>query len=341
MFIATASLIVGFMIPTTGSDIDLVPGDGIGLAPNPAVATDRSAFPSTKRQSTLPGSFPLSVGGAVAAAGVGYRRRREDPLVVLVHGDGGSPENFDTLVASLGVPPERIVAFDYSVVDGGGSSEHSSHLVPTTDAAVALDALIRGLSQDNANIYSIHHSRGGSVGVEMIAGLDDGTRLPIDGYRGAALLDPAIAAGSLGYLQSVGRGSSRLAVAIPDDGGFDPIRCADGSCRDVRQHLGRASGVEVVAIRNPDAEVTNFDDRPQGLRVFDVVDRKVSAWLYGLVHPVLGWKRVTEAHGSVLTDADVAACVVAEIEKPGSCRGLGDGLTYVYASGGGGRNRVL
>jgi hypothetical protein len=160
-------------------------------------------------------------------------------------------------------------------------------------------------------MYSIHHSKGGAVGVSMIASLDDGTRSPIDGYHGAALLDPAIASGPLGDLQSAGGAVSW----IPDDGGFDPILCDDDGCRDIRDHLGEASGVEVIAVRNRDALFTNFLDRPEGLRVFDLHDGLPPAFLYGAMF----LPRMIQAHNSVLTHTDVVNCVKAEVELSGSC----------------------
>lgn len=336
-------LVFGVVVHFSGG-VDLPsPGDGIGLAPNPIEHMTSTTGPTRSPAVPVSVPFPVSAGVAVATVGVGYRRRREDPLVVLVHGDGGSLEDFEYLVDALRLDPDRVVAFDYSDVDGGASSTESSHTVPTDAAAASLDALLRDLAEDNANIYSIHHSRGGSVGAEMIADLDAGERPPIDGYRGAALLDPAIADGGLGMLQSVGAGSSVVARLIPDDGGFDPIRCSDDGCRDVRDHLGEASGIAVVAIRNPDAEVTNFIDEPEGLRVFDLPDNKVRALLYALVNPLFGWKRITEAHSSVLTSDAAVGCVAAEIERPGSCQALeasapADGYT---SGSGGGRQRVL
>ena len=62
----------------------------------------------------------------------------------------------------------RVVAFDYSWVDGGTDSTTSSRTVSTDDAAVALDAFIRSLADSNSNVYSLHHSKGGAVGVSMI-----------------------------------------------------------------------------------------------------------------------------------------------------------------------------
>jgi hypothetical protein len=287
------------------------PGDGLGLSPNPVIRSYDTASPVSSPR--LPVSLPFT-GAVTTAAGVAavYRRRRDDtPLFVVVHGHGGDPRGFDGLIDGMDIEGSRTVVFDYSWVDGGFDSTTSSRTVPTDQAAEALDEFIRGLSATNSNIYSLHHSKGGAVGVSMIADLDSGVRTPIDGYKGAALLDPAIASGAIGVLQSAGQGHDWL----PDDGGFDPIRCTDKGCRDVREHLGHASGVEVFAVRNRDALVTNFVDEPEGLRVFDLHDGLPSALMYG----ALFLPRMTQAHNSVLESDDVANCVKAEVAQPGSC----------------------
>lgn len=324
---------------------DVAPGDGIGLAPNPIVRQQRpTARPvgSSPPAAPAPARIPvaLSAIASAAALGSGFKRRREDPLVVLVHGDGGSAGDFRFLVRELGIDPSRVVAFDYSSVDGGVSSTESSRTVPTWAAANALDSMLRELSKTNSNIYSIHHSRGGAVGTEMIANIDDGDRARIDGYRGAALLDPAIASGMTGVLQTVGGLGWGLGKRIPDDGGFDPIRCEGFNCRDVRANLGDTAGVEVMAIRNPDALITNFHAEPEGLRVFDLADDKPNALWY-LARPFLFRKRVAEAHASVLVSESVADCLASEIADPGSCPGLSKRrTTYIYAGTGSGGGAV-
>lgn len=316
--------------------VDAVPGDGVGLAPNPIVRTSLPAVPTRPQPSGTRGPFPIPLAGvaSVGALGLSIRRKRDDPLIVLVHGDGGSSGDFSYLVDQLGVPSDRVVAFDYSLVDGGKSSTTSSGSVPTNLAAAELDELIRGLAETNSNIYSIHHSRGGAVGVEMIADLDAGAREPIAGYRGAALLDPAIDSGIYGRLQSMAGAGTRFLAPLPDDGGFDPIRCDADGCADIRAHLGDKAGVEVVAIRNPDALVTNFHGVPDGMRVYDHEDGKLSAAWYLLI-PWRFFGRVSEAHGSVLRSKAVADCISLEIDAPGRC-GVGTpSPRYVYAGGGG------
>ncbi len=335
-----ALLLVGILLgtPLDAPTEPLSPGDGLVLSPTPIV---RSPV-------RLPESRPPVRGRGVGAAlGVGaiaggavlmqVRRRRDDePYYVVVHGNGGSAEDFGLLLDRLGVGSDRVTAFDYRDVGGGSTSREASRAASTERAAEALDQLIRDLSVEHGNIYSIHHSKGGAVGVSMIGALDDGSRPPIDGYVGAALLDPAIGNGWLGYLQRLG-GFSTL---LPDNGGFDVQRCTDGECRDVRENLGEASGVEVIAIRNLDAEVTNFRDRPEGLRVYDLVhDGGAPARYLFPVSPLLGFNRVWSAHGSVLEHDAVADCIKAEVAERGSCVwNDGKRVSTRRSGGGGGRS---
>ena len=326
-------------VPLSNPDpAGLAPGDGVGLSPvTPAVSSvDLPRSPGPRHPRSQPYGYGLVGMVAVFGGAVGARRRRRrshEPLYVLVHGDGGSRLDFDPLLERLGVDPSDTVAFDYRSVVPMETSTEASRTAITGAAARELDRLIRDLAETHDNIYSIHHSRGGAVGVSMIASIDDGTRPPIDGYRGAALLDPAIASGSLGGLQRLGRVSTH----IPDNGGFDPVRCVDGECRDVRAHLGEGAGVEVVAIRNPDAVVTNFTASPDHLRVYDLVDDggRSALWpaAWGWLPGFVG--RVRTAHASVLDDWAVADCIEAEVRKPKSCvwKGNSKGRRPVWGSG--------
>ncbi len=296
----------------------IAPGDGLVLSPTPIVRS-----PVRLPASGAP-SPPIGLGGFVgiaAAAGgavITRRRRRRDdePFFVVVHGNGGSQHDFDTLLEKMGVSADRVEAFDYTVVGTGTTSTEASRTASTERAAEALDSLIRELSADHSNIYSLHHSRGGAVGVSMIGSLDDGSRPPIDGYLGAALLDPAIAGGWLGGLQRIGG----ISAWLPDNGGFEVERCTDGMCRDVRENLGKASGVEVIAIRNPDAGITSFRSNPAGMRVYDLIhDGGAPAWLLLPLSPLLSSFRVWQAHGSVLEHDSVAVCIASEVDAAGSC----------------------
>ncbi|GMQ93881.1 MAG: hypothetical protein BMS9Abin12_1361 [Acidimicrobiia bacterium] len=313
-------LVAGFLLvsPSDAGTAPIVPGDGLVLSPVPIVRSFvRLPVPGTPR-------VPIGFGGAIGITALAggamiaqVRRRRDDePYFVVVHGNGGSRNDFDVLLGKLGVEADRVTALDYAVARPGSSSTEASRTVSTESAAKALDNLIRGLADRYSNIYSLHHSRGGAVGVSMIGALDDGTRPPIDGYRGAALLDPAIGSGWLGRLQRFGGLSSWL----PDNGGFEVEKCVDGRCRDVRENLGEASGVEVISIRNPDAEITNFRDDPAGLRVYDLVDDGgIPARYFLPLSPILSSFRVWQAHTSVLESDAVAGCIAAEVALLGSC----------------------
>lgn len=338
-----ALVALGFTLPPAGGDpVDLVPGDGLGLdrVPTAVVPLELPQEQDTQQRST----FPLGLGGVAAVGVVGAgvvverrRRRSMEPLFVLVHGNGGSEGSFDPLLEQLSVESFSVVAFDWRAAGAGTSSSDASKTATTEAAARELDALLRGLSEDHGNIYTIHHSKGGAVGVAMIAALDDGTRPAIDGYRGAALLDPAIAAGRLGDAQRFGA----FATYIPDNGGFDPVACTSEGCRDRREHLGVDSGVEVIAIRNPDAVVTSFTDRPDGLRVFDLVDDGKPSALWFWNTPWMFTARVAEAHGSVLEHWAVADCISAEVARSGSCVWKGDAWRPRIAWGSAGsRNKV-
>lgn len=307
------------LVPPSSAPIEpATPGDGLVLSSTP-VAPAPVRLPRTS-PSAWPSGFGAAVGMSAIAGGgalVKARRRRDDePFYVVVHGNGGSAGDFDVLLERLGATSDRVAAFDFLTVGGGSSSTDASRAASTERAAEALDELIRELSIDHSNIYSIHHSRGGAIGASMIGALDDGSRPPIDGYVGAALLDPAIGGGWLGRLQRIGG----LSTFLPDNGGFSTERCTDGQCRDVREHLGDAAGVEVIAIRNLDAEVTNFRDRPKGLRVYDLVhDGGVPARFLLPISPLLAIARVWRAHASVLEHEAVADCIESEVAEKGSC----------------------
>jgi pimeloyl-ACP methyl ester carboxylesterase len=326
MFVA-ALVALSLSVHLSGAESDdLAPGDGLGLDPVPAVVVpiDLPEAPDPSSRSPVPlGVSALAAVGVLGAGLVAERRRRRsmDPLLVLVHGNGGSAEGFDPLLEQLSIGSFDVVAFDWSTVTSAESSTAASRFASTEAAAAELDRLIRDLARDHGNIYTIHHSKGGAAGVAMISALDDGTRPPIDGYRGAALLDPAIAAGGLGTTQRIGS----ISASIPDNGGFDPIECGDNGCRDRREHLGDASGVEVITIRNPDALVTSFRDRPDGLRVLDLIDDGKPSALWYWNNPRGLAARVSEAHGSVLKHWAVADCISAEVSRTGSCIWKGDG----------------
>lgn len=344
MFTIVLAAVLSLTAPSLGTGVaeGTAPGDGLVLdrPPSPVAgdrAADRGGGTPIRGISggLLGGTGASSIVIGAAAIARSRARRDEEPLFVLVHGHGGRASDFDRLLELMGVSPDRVVAFDYRTAGSGRSSQEASRYAMTPAAALELEFLIRELAEEHANIYSLHHSKGGAVGVDMIANLDEGRRDPIDGYRGAALLDPAISGGALGWVQRFGE----VIGPLPDNGGFDPIRCDADGCRDVRANLGEASGVEVIAIRNPDALVTNFTDEPEGLRTYDLVhDGKPSPWAY-LPDPRAFFFRMFEAHGSVLSHTAVSDCITAEVARPGSCQWSG---SYTPRIGwrGGGSNRA-
>lgn len=344
-------LLAGLLLLVPASDVrtadeapilapDVGPGDGLVLSPIPAVVTpvslpQRSSGPTRRGFGATAG---MSVVAGAAALALLRRKRDDEPFYVVVHGNGGSGEDFDRLLELMGVSQDRVVSFDYSNGDPNVTSTRASTNVRTEDAAAALDALIRDLSEDYSNIYSIHHSRGGAIGVTMIAALDDGRAEPIDGYVGAALLDPAIDGGLVGVLQRAGS----FSYMLPDNGDFNPHQCFDGECRDIREHLGKNSGVEVIAVRNPDAIVTNFRDSPDGLRVYDLQDDGgVSAAWWAILSPILAVWRVSQAHASVRVHPTVANCLSAEVALGGSCVWQGSTLRPARKGGGGSTSASL
>ncbi len=74
-----------------------------------------------------------------------------------------------------------------------------------------------------------------------------------------------------------------------------------------------------MVLRNPKAGITNFDDQPEGLRVYDVPDEGRGP-LASLIHnPFTYPSRAAEAHDAVLHDKRVADCIRAEMAELGSC----------------------
>jgi len=239
----------------------------------------------------------------------------DDTLFVFVPGHGGSPQDFDDLARRMGIPPDQVRVFDYRWVLPDLDRVTASRWATADEAADALGAYVAAEAEEHRRIYLIGHSKGGAIVADLVGRWDRRPELTPDGVVGAALLDPAIASGPLGWLQRVGFAVGPLA----DNGLFDPVRCGADGCHDLRRDLGRRAGVEVVVVRNPDALVTNFHDRPDGLRVYDLVeDGGRSAW-YALPDVGAFARRVAEAHASVLHDDRVAGCLAAEATLPGSC----------------------
>ena len=320
------NLVPTSVVPTTTQDVvvgtsdagagDLAPGDGLGLAPGPAGRSERT--PSRSPFGPVGGA---GLGGAALAGAVLARRRprrgirgAHDPIFVYVPGHGGDPHGFADLAGRMGIGSGDVRVFDYRWAWPSDDPVEASRRVPTGDAADALGAYLAALGEAGRPIYLVGHSKGGAVITEVIGRWDTHPEMSVDAVTGATILDPPIAAGPLGILQSVGWFHGETA----DDGLFDPIRCGWSGCRDIRDGLGERSGVEVVVVRNPDARFTNFGDRPDGMRVYDLDDGGKDM-LDPFPNLVGMWRRMSEAHNSVLHSDTVADCIGAEATATGSC----------------------
>lgn len=305
-------------VPTTTEVIGeaVAPGDGLGLAPSPVPGPAR-----TSGRSPFVPIGGAGLGSVVLAGAVLARRRgggtRGDPgpLFVYVPGHGGDPDGFDDLARRIGVEPGDVRVFDYRWAWSADDPVGASRWAPTTDAADALSAYLATLDSDGRPIYLVGHSKGGAVITTVVGRWDARPETGVESVVGATILDPPIATGPLGLLQSIGWFHGNTA----DDGLFDPVQCGWTGCRDIRNELGRRSGVEVVIVRNPDAVLTNFWGRPDGVRVYDLDDGNGS--MLGRFPDVVGmWKRMGEAHNSVLDNDTVADCIASEARSVGSCR---------------------
>lgn len=300
-----------------GDVVEMVaPGDALGLSPG-----------ESDRPEGVPIRIPLvpsggaGIGGAVIASAVLARRRRtgspsssQDPLFVYVPGHGGDPQGFDDLAGRIGVDPHDVRVFDYRWAWASDDPIEASQRASADDAADALGAYLAALGADGRPIYLVGHSKGGAVITEVVARWDEHPMVGVDAVVGATILDPPISSGPLGLLQSLGWLHGNTA----DDGLFNPIRCGWAGCRDIRDGLGEQSGVEVVIVRNPDAEFTNFRDRPDGVRVYDLDDG--GGGMLSRFPNIFGmWNRMGEAHSSVMHSDTVAACIAAEAQRVGSC----------------------
>ena len=310
--------------------------DGTHLAPGPAEPGPPVAASTPVAPAPTPFEAPLVSLAAIAAAAAvlagGLLRfggddepapgdalgLAEDPLVVFVPGHGTpGPETFLDLADRMDLEPDDYRVFDYRWAVETTDNVHASQAASIDDTADALNAYVAGLADGERDLYLVGFSKGGAGIAEMVSRWDDGAPNPVDGVIGATLLEPPISGGFQGAVQSLGR----FVGPIPDDGGYSPYEC-DWSglrCADNRDYLGEGSGVEVLVLRNPRAGVTSFDDRPEGLRVYDVPDEGRGP-LASLFHnPFSYFSRVAEAHNAVLHDQRVADCIRAEMTELGSC----------------------
>jgi len=309
--------------PAPGDALRLAPDPASGPSPVPAAVTP--AAPAAP-WSTLPAALAaLGAGIAALAAGTLAQRRQEEaagtlysgePLVVFVSGHGSSPAPgvFAHLARMMGLVPGQARFFDYRWAAGGTGHVAASQGADIDDAADALAGYVAGLASLGRPIYLVGHSKGGASIAELVGRWDRG-QPGSAAVQGAALLDPPMASGIHGWLQSLGTRWGPLA----DDGGYDPRSCSFWRCEDDRDHLGRASGVEVVVVRNPRSGVASFGDAPAGLRVYDAADGGPGLLATLLTRPWALFRRIAEAHNAVLHDQAVADCIAAEMRRPGTC----------------------
>lgn len=306
-----------------------VPADGLRLAPDPVVAptpAPSAAVPAAPGTPWLPIGAALSglaAGVAALAAGMWVTRRQieqavtgREPLVVFVsgHGSGPAPGVFAHLARLMEIDPSDARYFDYRWAAGGTDHVRASQGASIDETADALAGYLAGLSALGRPLYLVGFSKGGASIAELIARWDRG-QPGATNVQGAALLDPPLASGVHGFLQSLGTRWGPLA----DDGGYDPVTCSLGGCTDRRAHLGEAAGVQVMVVRNPESGVANFADLPEGLTVYEASDGGPGFLETLFTRPWGLLDRISEAHNAVLHDPRVAGCIVAAIEGSGTC----------------------
>lgn len=327
--INAATLIIGLLLLGGGS-LGLEGDEDAGslpMEPDPAPGDSSPAPDGASPDSPMPGLLGMA---SLAAALAALQQRREDlspadglsldagPIVVFVpgHGQSQGAEAFADLIEYMGVDPETVRHFDYRSIDGGSSASTASADVGIDDAVTGLNSYLDGVAGDGREIYLVGFSKGGATVAELVADWDAGRWGPSGSVIGAALLDPPIAGGSLGWLQSLGRHWG----PVPDDGGYEPVQCVilGHGCSDRRIGLGRESAVDVVVVRNPKAAVTSLGDVPVGLRVYNAADDGPTIGGQLLRNPFALPSRIAQAHDAVLHDRKVAECVVAEL-RSGRC----------------------
>ena len=322
----SVGLLVGVL--TLGPGLGLSPGDEpvpVEIPVPPPVESPEPAPvpPSDSGSSPIPILLGLAAAAAALAAlrpgaALGLRPP-EDAMVVFVpgHGQGAGEDVYREFVDLMGLDPDDARYFDYRWVTGDSNPHRASALAPTEQTAASLNAYLAGVADGDRPVWLVGFSKGGAAVAELIAAWDDGLHRPPANVVGAMLLDPPMARGIHGTLQSVGQ----MVSLIPDDGGYDPVDCAFlwFGCHDDRAHLGDGAGIEVIVVRNPRAAVTSFGDHPPGLRVVDAPDDGPGPWGQVLENPFHLFGRLSEAHEAVLSDPAVARCLVSEMWQPRSC----------------------
>ncbi len=326
--ITSAALFVGLAL-LGGGTLELAGQDTEPVVTEPAPAPLESSPAPTGESPPDPLTGLLGL-AAVAAALAALQRSKDDlnpgsglsldtgPVVVFVpgHGQAHGSAAFADLIEHMEIDEGSVRHFDYRWVGGGSSAALASEHVAIDSAVSSLNSFLAGVAGDGREIYLVGFSKGGATVAELVADWDDGRWGPSEAVVGAALLDPPIARGPHGRLQSIGR----LWGSLPDDGGYDPIHCTflGFGCSDRRVDLGSRAGVEVVVVRNPKAAVTSFGDHPAGLRVYDAADDGPTIWGQLARNPFALPRRIAEAHDAVLHDPKVADCIVAEL-RSGTC----------------------
>lgn len=249
-------------------------------------------------------------------------------LVVTIGGFGSTPgTTFESLLETIGVAENQVENFDWNWDGRFVSSAEASRRASIDQGLLTLRSWLDTLDPD-IEISLIGHSKGAVLIAEFLASQDRVCGHD-DRIRTAVLLDPPLAAGILGQAQSIGDGLFGL---VPNDGGFKR-KWNDGT--DKLNDLGRAGGVAVRIIRNPDAAITNLGPTP-GIVMYDLADdgegspldaaRAERNYWYAVANPIFdlarsavaGARRMEEAHSDITNDPQVAVAVRQEIVSPGS-----------------------
>ena len=307
-------------LPPPAAGLELTPGP----PPRPAVVS-RPLPPPTS--SSLPPALPdlgflTGVASALLAAvrDAAKSKRREvtpsawggvpaDLNVVFVGGHGSElAGTFDEIIAALHLQSDQIHHFDYRWVESVDSHASATRDATNDEIVDGLNGFLAGLATTGQPIYLVGFSKGGAAIAGLLKEWDHHPQQAIDSVIGAAMLEPPISRGFVGWLQSPPLSS------FPNDGGYNPMECGVLSffdCTDTRASLGRMAGVDVVAFRNSHSNITNFRDSPPGLRVYDFDMPEPSGE---------GIRYIGQAHADVLFSSAVAACLIDEMNQPGACR---------------------
>lgn len=310
------------------------PAAGLGLIPGPAVGDPAPVLDREKEVTLLPGSptpgdpdRTLFFAGAAAALLAAFhsaaaQRKRQiaaiptapaDLTVLFVAGFDQPPESeYAQLVQWLGLKDDQIRYFDYRLVEPVDDHEAATRRAENDELVDGLHSYLAGMaSMSDGPIYLVGFSKGGAGIARLLKRWDLHPATAVPSVVGAALLDPPISGGVAGMLQSAGSFLSRL----PNDGGYRPSHCrllGQLGCHDTRVDLGKRSGVEVVVFRHEDAQLANFGDHPDGLRIYE---------LEGGLPAGLGLgERISTAHKAVFTSPAVAACIAQEMRRARTCR---------------------